>query len=112
MNKCAGCNIDEFKSHHILDPRLEVAKKSFGLMALDFPILDGFSSQEVIHLDCENGRRASLIRGAEITCVTTTTTQTPVYPDSVLIFISNWTQAPFICHIDGKKTKTLNHSLY
>ena len=55
-------------SYHVFDCRLEVAQKGFGLMSLDLTVLDRFPPQEVVHLDCKDGRRAALILAAEITC--------------------------------------------
>lgn len=54
-------------SHHVLDSWLEVAEEGFGLMSLHLAVLDGLSSQEVVHLDGEDGRRATLVLAAGIT---------------------------------------------
>lgn len=42
-------------SHHVLDSWLEVAEEGFGLVSLHLAILDGLPSQEVVHLDSEDG---------------------------------------------------------
>lgn len=55
-------------SHHVLDSWLEVAEEGFGLVSLHLAVLDGLSSQEVVHLDSEDGRRAALILTAGIAC--------------------------------------------
>lgn len=55
-------------SHHVLDSRLEVAEEGFGLVPLHLAVLDGLSSQEVVHLDREDGRRAALVLAAGTTC--------------------------------------------
>lgn len=57
-----------YLSHHVFDSCLEVAEEGFGLMSLHLTVLDGLSPQVVVHLDSENGRRASLILAAGITC--------------------------------------------
>lgn len=54
--------------YHVFDSWLEVAKKGFGLVSLDLAVLDGFPPQEVVHLNCKDGRGATLVLGAEITC--------------------------------------------
>lgn len=54
-------------SHHVLDSWLEVAEEGFGLVSLHLAVLDGLSSQEVVHLDSEDGRRAALVLAAGIT---------------------------------------------
>lgn len=55
-------------SHHVLDSCLEVSEEGCGLVSLHLSVLDGLSSQEVVHLDGEDGRRAALVLGAEIAC--------------------------------------------
>lgn len=70
INVIAGITVT---SYHVLDSRFEVAQKGFGLISLDFTVLDGFSSQEVIHLDSKDGCRAALILCAGITCTRGTT---------------------------------------
>lgn len=55
-------------THHVLDARLEVAQKGFGLVSLNLAVLDGLPPEEVVHLDREDGRRAALILRAGITC--------------------------------------------
>lgn len=60
-------------SYHVFDSRLEVAQEGFGLISLDFTVLDGFSSQVVVHLYSKDGCRTALILGADITCARGTT---------------------------------------
>lgn len=55
-------------SHHVLDSWLEVAEEGFGLVSLHLAILDGLPTQEVVHLDSEDGGRATLVLAAGITC--------------------------------------------
>lgn len=47
---------NRLKSYHVFDARLEVAHKGFGLVSLDLAILDRFPAEEVVHLDCKDGR--------------------------------------------------------
>lgn len=72
-------------SYHVFNSRLEVAQKCFRLVSLDFTVLDGFSPQVVVHLDCKDGRRAALILAAEITCQTGTTDSLHVSPGPCFI---------------------------
>lgn len=79
-------------SYHVFDSRLEVAKKGFGLVSLDLAVLDGLPSQEVVHLDSKDGRRAALILGAEITCARGTTdvlhvSAAPSFVSAVILYI-------------------------
>lgn len=62
------CPVDNRTTHHVLQPFLKISQKCVGLMALNFTVLDGLSTQIVIHLHCENGSRPTFILRAEVTC--------------------------------------------
>lgn len=62
------CPVNKQAPHHVLQPLLKISQKSFGLIALNFTVLDGLSTQIVIHLHRENGRRPTFILRAVVTC--------------------------------------------
>lgn len=82
------------KSYHVFDSRFEVTQEGFGLVSLDLTILDGFSPQEVVHLDSKDGCRAALILSAEITCSRSNTQALHINSSLALLHVSRHPEHP------------------
>lgn len=84
-------------SYHVPDARLEVTKKGSALVSLHLSVLDGFPSQEVVHLYRKDGRWAALILGAGVTCQTRATDMLHANHVLFLLLHANCTQSITDC---------------